>query len=333
MFLPGKIRDIEEIHKLTLNSNVLFFLDTNIVIDLCNLWNKPQIYKKNNDYNELVVFAEFIIKNTIDFYPLTGIWESTRLIEDKNLGEKKQDFLQETILNCLKADINTFANHINSNEIIEGEKFPFHFPKTNIRLIFRNNEIQGILLLKYCSLLKLFLLIKDEENYIERIKLFLDFLFDDLGIIDVGSLVASLIINNPENIKLFFDKMNGEYLKIIKNIYSASFDLSIIEYSNRYCNSNNYSIFITKDKVLHKICEAVKIIGFCDGLPIKKINEFIIASHREEYIKHFTIKSRTHQKINIKNEILWSKVRNLEKLSFNKLNNNLLNDSECVIYI
>ena len=100
--------------------------------------------------------------------------------------------------------------------------------------------------------MKLYLLIKYEENYTERVKLFLNFLFDDIGIIDVGSLVAAIIINNPKNIKLFFDKMDEKYSMTIKNIYSASFDLSIIEYSNSFCKNNNYSIFVTKDKILHK---------------------------------------------------------------------------------
>ena len=142
MVLPKKIKNLEEIHKLSLNSYVILFLDTNIVIDLCNLWNNPQNYKKTNGYCELVNFAKFIIKNNIDFYPLTGIWESTRLIKEKSFREIKHDFLKETILNCLKTDINTFSNHINSNEIINGKKYSFHFPKTNIRLIFRNDEIK-----------------------------------------------------------------------------------------------------------------------------------------------------------------------------------------------
>ena len=90
MFLDNKISNIEEIQKLLFYKNVILFLDTNIVIGLCHLWCNPEKYKNTDDSKELINFIKFRIQNSIDFFPLTGIWESTRLINDKNIREKNK---------------------------------------------------------------------------------------------------------------------------------------------------------------------------------------------------------------------------------------------------
>ena len=317
MFLERKITNFVEIREILLDNNVILFLDTNIVIDLYDLLRNPIKYKNTNGSKELIDFAKFKIENNINFYPLTGIWESNKLINNNILKEKRQNIMKETLINYLNTDLLTFFKHINSNIIISEENYSLQYPNSNIRLIFTNDEIKEILLLKYCCLLKLYLLLMEEENYLTRIKLFIDYLFDDIGINDVGSFIVALKINNSKNRKLFFHKMEPKYPKIIKNIFSASFDLSIIEYSHSVYKDIFCPIFVTKDKILYEICETMKIVSFQNNFPIKKIN-FSSENYNEEIFNYYLIRSNKRLKKNETTEFLWSKAKNLEGEIFEK---------------
>ena len=228
--------------------------------------------------------------------------------------------MEKIILCCLNTDMFTFFNHINSNKIMREDELLYHYPNSNIRLIFSNKEINDILLINYCCLSKLFLLIMDIENYLDRIKLFINYLFDEIGIISVSSLVAGLLINNSKRRKSFFHKTNKKYSVIIKNIYGASFDLSILDHFHSSYINDIFPIFVTRDKILYEICGAMKIVDFKNNLPLKNI-VFIDETYRKEIIKYYNKKLNERQNIINTTEFLWSKAKSLEEEIFLKYKN------------
>ncbi len=305
MVVPHNISRIADIDECHFENPPMIVFDTNICIDLYKLWCNPRLMRneQHKQFMELVDLCTKIYKNGWLFFPHFGIEEAS-FSEFSNRGESdKEQHMHMALLNLLGSDLQSFLAHINSTfSSIE------HYTrrvdsKSYIRRIRNDIIFSDLLPLKYCSMMKLFILCNDIDSYKERLFEFFNYLLNNINCVDVGSIITATFLTSRKKMKMLFHRLQNSSSAGLRSILNSAIDLTFIELSSRIYLEGLTPIFCSQNKLLIEIENATKVQIFQNGIPAKGIyadrlpeNEVVMEfiefmkkslEKRDSYIKHF----------------------------------------------
>jgi hypothetical protein len=320
MFIQGEITDPEKIDTYYDYHKSVLFLDTNICIDFYKLWCNPANFIKTNElqFNYLSLLAKCIYEKNINFMPALGIDESSRQMRNGGISLSKEERMTVALKSLLATSFNEFIKHCNSDYTEDNIVLKKETDKSKIRYLHNNHMHGQMLLLKYCAMLKLYLLQYYNVEYQRRLFVFTDFLLNDINCLDGGSISACIVTKNNSIRKGLIHCKGSTIHEVLDAIMNASIDLCQIEMIAGTFKDGLFPIFVSSDKKLIQIHETMKVFGFNGKLPIKGLyfdDLFDDEALRERFSIYFhnQIKDRESYKKLFVEEYLWAMVSNQEK--------------------
>ncbi|WLD93802.1 hypothetical protein [Alkalihalobacillus sp. AL-G] len=306
---------ITDILQTNYSDQIVFYLDTNICINLRDLYDIPSEFKQRNNgtvFKETLFFLREIKKNNIKLNYQFGIEEACRSKQNFQLNVNKLIEMKTSIDNILSMDYLEILEHsllirqnnqIKDNTVIQNSKF---------ESLNQDSSFKDLVTVMYTALLKLYLLnMNHNKEKFELMIDYLNFLDKELNLVSPSyALLGHYYLSETSNMKKIIHPRKKEFKEIIHAIWNTSIDLSLtVLIPSKIQNDKGIPIFVTADERLYKIFDCIKIRAIFNSgnnsiLPpmvevdLSKIEwndqEFKLISQEEDKIMNNRIK-RVHQ--------------------------------------
>ncbi|WP_068984492.1 hypothetical protein [Lysinibacillus xylanilyticus] len=267
MFIDEDINDIESIIDNIGNDKVELILDSNICIFLRDFYKEPSVITARTEiWGELKKLLYLIEYNDleVDFY--LGLEESSR-------SKSNFEIIEDKFFDAFNALSNLFS--MDYLQMIEHSKLiKFDTPikdnslkqPSKMKALEQSGVFQNQLFLNYACLLKLYLLVEEKSEWenVDKMKLYLDFLEEDLDFLGATNILFGhlLLSGEDKSQKLIHPqkKKRKQREEVIHAIWNAAIDLTFpVLVTQKFFDRTKVPIFVTGDENCWRIFNSLKM--------------------------------------------------------------------------
>ena len=264
MFIHEEINDIKTIIDKIGSDKIELVLDSNICIYLRDFYKEPSsITSRISLWSELKNLLYLIECKDLGVDFSLGLEESSRSLSNFKIIEEKFWDTYNVLKNLFSMDYLQMIEHsklIKSSEPIKDMSLK---QVSKMEALEQEGQFQRHLLLNYACLLKLYLLLNenDERTNVDKMKLYLDFLEKDVDILGTTNILfGHLLLSGETKAKKLIHPKKKKKEEIIHSIWNAAIDLTFpILVTNKFFDRAKVPIFVTADERCWRIFNSLKM--------------------------------------------------------------------------